>query len=1368
MRGRAVHTARPDLIGARLMPVQNPWRRVRVSLFQSSIANSMSSPADPSPIAVSTITDRRVRIIGAEPGQQESRCRFSEQDDYPRLILLGDPGAGKTRLFKHFAAREPHAFVVEAHALLGAPGVDIAPGATVYIDGLDETRKYAHPRATVDALFAAIKALQPAKVRIACRAVDWHGSFGRVKPGRHSANADYRVLTLEPLDEAEQIVLLRERGVGDPHGFIEKAKAHGLSELLEHPLSLDLLAKAVADERWPANRHALFDVAIDRLLTEHNEDVHLAGVEYASQQLRSTAGALCAMRLLSDVAGIALTPPGSERTPFYGAGRLWEAAKAEAALGRLVFTADGPAGSMDASHKSIAEFLAAEWLAEQVASGLPLSRVRALIGIDGLPPTPLRGIHAWLAVLLDKFRPDEAGELIAADPIGVLAYADASRLKLTNKRRLLLELAQPAHANEESDRRLWSSLNIGALSCDAMAPDFRKVLAAAAATAPRPLALTLRAVMHGEPRPELIDELLAIASDPAMPGNARHDSLHALLRLPAIPSGKLDAGYGKLGCTEDDLRLRGMALPCLLGTHRGLSDVSRLLSDLLGPRKGLVLNKKPYLSLLVPPEQLTVLLDDFADAALRRSETERVSQRDLPLWTIDHLVTMALACSPPADQLRGWLRARYRFMQAWRIAGVSNSILDRHLRSDPGLCGRLADLVVGELAAGQAGWDAVTELMTISDGALSPALVSERVMHAAALTGSCHGEALDTAAARLAEMATQETAVGPSSSSHGLAAPSQVADSPALTALEPLDEAACAELAQAGRIFYGLDGASTDDIPGIERLRQQFGEQRALEIRAGLVAYAFRADVFPEPAVLALAQAATTSDACFAVSAGLALSGQTRRNAMPPELIEVRIMLDSLTRQALFDAGLGGRAIRTWIDHIRNDHPVLAAEAYTRLIRACGGQGNLATNAASGLIYLANHRQAALSLLGEYPLLPDSAGLELLEVLVDAEARDVVRGLAGDVLGRLPENMDSPAYCCWLAIGTMLDPGAHFARFDRHADRAALGRAFGWLMKFPAFMNAGLDDLEASQVARLVRLMHAKLKAELAQALPHGAAWWTAHAIRIYIGKLKTRPGVDATDTLRQLASDPALTGMKEELAPALSEQLRLTIDSQYQELDWKRVERSLRNGPPADHAELQELVLDYIKSVQSRIAGSPLNIHKWFWNEGSHGSVYSPKPEESCRDVLMGLLEPMLAESVDMAREEAMPGDQRTDIGFNCKAGKVVVELKRDSHDELWTAIASQLERYTKHERANGYGIYGVFWFGPDGGRGSNTPKLKAPPKSALPDTPEALLKALRAQIPPDAQHRLKVFVIDVSATHHAQKMSGTSDTKASAKAAA
>lgn len=107
------------------------------------------------------------------------------------------------------------------------------------------------------------------------------------------------------------------------------------------------------------------------------------------------------------------------------------------------------------------------------------------------------------------------------------------------------------------------------------------------------------------------------------------------------------------------------------------------------------------------------------------------------------------------------------------------------------------------------------------------------------------------------------------------------------------------------------------------------------------------------------------------------------------------------------------------------------------------------------------------------------------------------------------------------------------------------------------------------------------------------------------------------------------------------------------------------------------------------------------------------PKSEGICRDALVGLLRAktsMLQITIDP--EGHMANDKRADIVAILPGMKLVFELKRDYHTDVWDAIQTQLERlYTRDPDASGFGIYLVFWFGD--ARGSRLPN---PPSSFRP----------------------------------------------------
>jgi hypothetical protein len=91
----------------------------------------------------------------------------------------------------------------------------------------------------------------------------------------------------------------------------------------------------------------------------------------------------------------------------------------------------------------------------------------------------------------------------------------------------------------------------------------------------------------------------------------------------------------------------------------------------------------------------------------------------------------------------------------------------------------------------------------------------------------------------------------------------------------------------------------------------------------------------------------------------------------------------------------------------------------------------------------------------------------------------------------------------------------------------------------------------------------------------------------------------------------------------------------------------------------------------------------------------------------------------------------------------KILCELKRDYHAQLWTAAEEQLERfYVFDPAASGFGIYCVFWFGERRPHHIPTP----PAGLSRPNSAEELKVMLSSLVQKPTTSRISVIVIDVS----------------------
>ena len=398
------------------------------------------------------ILSRRLRVIDDGTGEARERDgTFAEFNREDAIILLGDPGMGKTTLFKAAAKanyKTVRRFLIDPHP---------ASGYALFLDALDEYRTIAGGRDASGEVARVLCTLQKPPFRLSCRAADWFGSTDQEAFRTASASGRLVVLELLPLSH-DEILNTAQVLVQNPDVFLNEAESAGLGKLLGNPQTLELLAQAWGSDKKPQNKFEAYEIGVSEQLKEFNPEHDARGCNGTDfVDLRKAAGATASVLLLSNSAGIARIEKAvgdgyfrSSVVPYPDRTIL------NAVLKRRLFTSQG-ADRFEFIHRTIVEFLAAEDLSRRILGGLPISRVMALIcGIDGRPVSSLRGLFAWLICKIGN-----AEDYVGLDPYGVATYGDASVLSPRAQRALwsgLRQLSDPWFLSNDDDRGTFRDL----------------------------------------------------------------------------------------------------------------------------------------------------------------------------------------------------------------------------------------------------------------------------------------------------------------------------------------------------------------------------------------------------------------------------------------------------------------------------------------------------------------------------------------------------------------------------------------------------------------------------------------------------------------------------------------------------------------------------------------------------------------------------------------------------------------------------------------------------------------------------------------------------------------------------------------------
>lgn len=1365
----------------------------------------MTSPADPELLVPRTCTT-------LNENDQTRAAPLAEFRDVAAYVLLGDPGAGKTRSFEHEAAVTGGHYVRARDFATLDPRPELAD-KTLFIDGLDEMRAGGGDgRGPLDHIRRRLDRLGRPRFRLSCRAADWYGDSDCGALREVTPEGSLRVLHLDPLSDTDIVQLLeRKFAVSAPADFVRQAERHGLADLLRNPQTLGLLATAVRDSAWPNSRDATYDLACRQLARESNPEHRVAQRDTAptTDTLLEAAGYLCALQLLAGIAGFSLDDHAADSEHV-----LWRDhpppcdLPLQGALASGLFNRDEREQQRIPVHRSIAEYLGARYLATSIDSlGLPLGRIVALLaGDDGGIIPDLRGLAAWLAVHCRAAR----AELIERDPLGVVLHGDVRGFPTDDKRRVLAALNGEAERYAEFRFEDWTAAPFGALATPDMLPVFLKMLASPS-RAEADIALldcVLDALRFGPPVAQLatanelprLDAVLdTIARDASYPVHIRQTALSVSLRDPPRNAARLlglarDIQAGTIVDKDDELLGRLLTelfpefIPAekvfdflhrekhdrLIGTYRMFwshrfpdeapSDLLPGILDQLAHRRPMVYETLDSIQAAGMTGSLLARgLESHGDAVddIRLYEwlSTGLDKDDYPHLDGEQQIRIAAWLAERPERYKAMLR-----LGAQRCAGekdITNCLFNaesRLYRAEPP-----ADIVPWYLDRAAA--ESHTELKHHFFSEAARLLTRQGGEERLTL------DALDRLGPWIQEHPEFETDLERFTSCRlddwrgQYATRRRKRDKDREQRkedwrnhfrmhLDAIREGSAHpqnlyELAQVYLLgHYEIDGETPR-----ERLVSFLGEDEEL-IEAAYAGFRRALDRGDLPSVAEIVE--LESKGHMHLIRQPCLAGMKELHESDPE---AALQLDDevLRKLLAFRLTWGIGEDDEWFAALVRMRPALVAEvliAYALpLLRKGKEHLQGIWPLAHDSDYAAVARLALPDILKRFPLRAKNQLLRsALDPLLKAALCHLQRpALATIVSARLAQvSMSAAQRVYWLACGLMISPADYEMALAAH-----IGASNNLRAHLAAFLHdhgrrTGLDSaLPESSLALLIELLAPDSPPER----PVGAHWvspamHTADEVRGFIDALGRNPSDEARQHLERLLASSQLAAWHDRLRHAAHTQRIARRKAGARRLGPAEIRRTLANREPANAADLAALAEAHLRDLARGIRDGSTNDYRQYWSYDASGKPDRPKPENDCRDMLLSDLSERLGRlGVDAIKEGYFAEDKRADIrisfggagGFN-----VPIEIKKDSHRNLWRAIREQLiPRYTRDPGADGFGIYLVFWFG-----GKNMPLHEG----GKPRSGAELEQRLRSMLTTEEAAHIAIVVIDCALPVHSR----------------
>jgi hypothetical protein len=384
--------------------------------------------------------------------------------------------------------------------------------------------------------------------------------------------------------------------------------------------------------------------------------------------------------------------------------------------------------------------------------------------------------------------------------------------------------------------------------------------------------------------------------------------------------------------------------------------------------------------------------------------------------------------------------------------------------------------------------------------------------------------------------------------------------------------------------------------------------------------------------------------------------------------------------------------------------------------------------------------QLGIGWLKSYPDATATVQRELLDTVCRLAPRDLFQALILERIATLKGDKN-PMRSVWMGASFLMDFENNKAELITfcQADRAHL-----WAVRDVIRSEHGGRRWQPLSTPQLEFIVEQFADRWPPVPFPSGAwgnehPWNAADFIRTAIRSIGADSSQEASEALDRLLAFSGTTKYHDEIKHIRAEQLRLRRDTEFLIPTFAEVKSTLLGGLPTTIDDLKAVTLDALDVIQVYLRQGDTTAWQAFWSNGS------PHDENTCRDRLLDLLRGQIPRSVAALPETRMPDAKRSDIALIYNGMGLPIEIKGQWHREGWSAPSEQLiDLYTKDYRANGRGIYLVFWCG----RVPRKNVVAHPDGKPAPKTANELQQMLFERLAPSHRSRVSMVVLDVSPT--------------------